>query len=82
MPESPRWLAHKGRNEEAKATFATIARRNKRPVPNLDDCFDDCIALDEDEECRKGGERKKYTYMDLFSSWNMAVKTIIVLITW
>ncbi|CAB3999680.1 Hypothetical predicted protein [Paramuricea clavata] len=34
LPESPRWLLLKGKEEEAEAVLVKIARMNKRPLPD------------------------------------------------
>ena len=35
MPESPRWLVQKGRQQEAFAILQKMAKWNRRPIPQV-----------------------------------------------
>nr|KAG5691450.1 hypothetical protein BaRGS_017293 [Batillaria attramentaria] len=63
VPESARWLAAKGRLEEAEAVVERVARVNGRPKPN--DTLSRLRAVAEEE--RQAGQGRRYTYLDVFS---------------
>ena len=70
-------MANKGRYEEAKEVFATIAKRNKRKVPPME--YLDGVFQEEDKYNKATA---KYTYLDLFKSKKVAIRTVIVCIIW
>jgi len=74
--ESPRWLAQKGRVEEARRVLAQIARVNRTThlLPDIIDL--------ETEASRNGGARKNYHVWDLFRTKQLAVYTLVSVGTW
>ena len=40
LPESPRWLLSKGRNEEAIKNLSLVCRTNKKPIPDFEPLLD------------------------------------------
>lgn len=71
LPESPRWLLSVGRIEEAEVIVKKAAKENDRPLPEN-------WKLHPISE----GQAKKGTVFDLFSSVNMATKTLILFYAW
>ena len=75
VPESIRWLATKGRLEEAHEIVTKMARMNKRQIPeNTLSVLGKIRKFEEEAQ----SERKKYTYFDLFKSFKMAKTTLIL----
>ncbi|KAF7668671.1 hypothetical protein LDENG_00297500 [Lucifuga dentata] len=81
IPESPRWLLHQGRVDEAELVIRKAARMNKVTAP--DAIFKDNKWLElmqnksEEEE-----EQRIYTWMDLFRTTNMRNITFISGFLW
>ena len=72
IPESPRWLVSKNRVQEAYNIMEVIAKKNKTVLPD-----------DAEEKLRELGEdtsEKSYGYLSLFSSKNLAWRTVCVTI--
>jgi hypothetical protein len=65
IPESPRWLLSKGKEEEAKTVLAKISRMNKRPLP-------DDLALQ-----KPVIPETRASFRQLFSGWKTAKKTLL-----
>ncbi|KAK7476018.1 hypothetical protein BaRGS_00032725 [Batillaria attramentaria] len=78
VPESARWLAAKGRLEEAEAVVERVARVNGRPKPN--DTLSRLRAVAEEE--RQAGQGRRYTYLDVYRGWRMAFTTLILNCVW
>ncbi|XP_063227631.1 solute carrier family 22 member 21-like isoform X2 [Bacillus rossius redtenbacheri] len=73
FPESPRWLAARGRTRECLRQLRGIARVNGTAVPES-----------AAEVLRKLGEDKEtsYGFASLFSSWTLARNTFLVMLCW
>ncbi|KAK7476015.1 hypothetical protein BaRGS_00032722 [Batillaria attramentaria] len=78
VPESARWLAAKGRLEEAEAVVERVARVNGRPKPN--DTLSRLRAVAEEE--RQAGQGRRYTYLDVYRGWRMAFTTLVLHFIW
>ncbi|KAK7476017.1 hypothetical protein BaRGS_00032724 [Batillaria attramentaria] len=78
IPESARWLAAKGRLEEAEAVVERVARVNGRPKPN--DTLSRLRAVAEEE--RQAGQGRRYTYLDVYRGWRMAFTTLVLNFVW
>ena len=76
IPESPRWLAERGKLEECEKIVAIIAKKNNKTV--------DMASLKRFLKKQQAREEctKKYTYLDLFHSWKYTKRTIVLLISW
>uniref|UniRef100_A0A3Q3WAM5 Major facilitator superfamily (MFS) profile domain-containing protein n=1 Tax=Mola mola TaxID=94237 RepID=A0A3Q3WAM5_MOLML len=71
IPESPRWLLHKGRVEEAELIIRNAAKWNKVPAPEV-------IFRDQTE----GGEERTYNYVDFICNTNLRNITILGVFIW
>ncbi|XP_064613249.1 organic cation transporter protein-like [Liolophura sinensis] len=78
IPESVRWLITHGKVDEAKSTLQRIAKFNGKPEPDLSNL--EATVLSEVEAERRRAAR--YTYFDLFSSWEYSVKTLKFTCIW
>nr|KAG5691453.1 hypothetical protein BaRGS_017296 [Batillaria attramentaria] len=78
IPESARWLAAKGRLEEAEAVVERVASVNGRPKPN--DTLSRLRAVAEEE--RQAGQGRRYTYLDVYRGWRMASTTLVLNCVW
>ncbi|XP_067658276.1 uncharacterized protein [Haliotis asinina] len=77
MPESVRWLVVKGRLEEAKIVIRKIAELNNKPMPDTS-----ILELIAQEEKAEGDKAKSYTYLDLFKTKELGLKTLITCFLW
>ena len=77
IPESPRWLNQHSKFEKAQDVLRKIAEKNNRPLPSID-TLKKAANVDLKEEKRL----KRYTYIDLFSYWTYAKRTIILIALW
>lgn len=78
MPESARWLAVKGRLEEAEAVIELVARVNRRQKPP--DTLDRLRKVMEKEQ--KTGQGRRYTYIDVYRGWRMAFTSLVLNFMW
>ena len=82
LPESPRWLLTKGRYDQAEKELANVAKINKRG--QLLDISKEFNTLK--EQSLMTSERmtaaKKFTILDLFTSWNLARMTVMIYFIW
>ncbi|XP_046579696.1 organic cation transporter protein-like [Haliotis rubra] len=77
MPESLRWLAVKGRLEEARRVANRIAKFNKKTVPDLS-----ILELIAEEEKAEGVKAKSYSYIDLIRTRKLRSRTLITCFIW
>merc|ERR1719154_750876 len=79
LPESCRWLMAMGESEKLQKILKSIAKMNKKDVP--DHVYIEAISM-----CKKQVEtnetKTSYTYIDLFRNPNMRKITILVTILW
>jgi len=75
--ESPRWLAQKGRVDEARRVLTAIAKFNRTShlLPAK-------IDLVTESTTQNGGARKNYQVWDLFRTRQLATYTLVCIITW
>ncbi|KAL8621782.1 hypothetical protein ACOMHN_016269 [Nucella lapillus] len=74
IPESARWLATKGRLQEAERVVQYVARVNRRPLPHNILLTLQHVALEEE----KVGQGRRYTYLDVYRGYRMAITTLIL----
>ncbi|XP_067670625.1 solute carrier family 22 member 15-like [Haliotis asinina] len=79
VPESLRWLAVKGRTEDAEKVVDQMSRYNKREKPANTLLLLKQVA-DEENKLRASGN--KYTYLDVFRPWSMCWKSLIIQFIW
>ncbi|KAK6195569.1 hypothetical protein SNE40_000973 [Patella caerulea] len=79
VPESLRWLATKGKIEEAKVVLDKIARFNGTKVPDNAEAILRKVA--EIERQSNEGE-KKYTYIDIYRGFPMIKKSLCLNYIW
>lgn len=72
MPESPRWLLTKGRVQEAEVILWRAAKWNRVALPTK--LFDN-KSMEEDED-------KSSSFLQLFSSKKLLVRTMLVFFNW
>lgn len=77
VPESPRWLIQKGRLAEAEKIIRLIARRNKRPYPDLSH-LNSYVKKEKEVEMKL----KRYGFWDLFRNLTMTKNTLIMMYAW
>lgn len=78
FPESARWLAVKGRLQEAEAVISHLARVNGRQKPK--DTLERLQEVMEEE--LKAGQGRRYTYIDVYRGWRMAVTSLAINFIW
>ncbi|XP_064196530.1 solute carrier family 22 member 16 [Anguilla rostrata] len=85
FPETPFYLLTKGRYREAQDLLDAIARFNGLPatltVADLVDAKQDGLLV-KDPELSEEKPEKKFSILDLFCSWSMACRTLIVWSVW
>ncbi|XP_013421078.1 organic cation transporter protein [Lingula anatina] len=77
VPESPRWLLSKGRFDEVTTIAKRIAKRNKKPQPNMEKFIK--AYKNETPNCEPG---VKHSYWDLFRTRSLAKCTLIFSLQW
>ncbi|XP_056913209.1 organic cation/carnitine transporter 2-like [Takifugu flavidus] len=81
IPESPRWLLHHGRVDEAERIIHNAAKRNKVPVPEVIFADGDCLELMQNKVDKKE-DKRNYSYMDLLRTTDLRNITIIGIFLW
>ncbi|MEE6467387.1 hypothetical protein FKM82_007223 [Ascaphus truei] len=71
LPESPRWLLTKGKNEKAKKLLQKAATINKRTIPE-----EILSQLNEEKKAKSGN------IIDLFKNRNMRKRTLVMCFVW
>ncbi|XP_046568940.1 solute carrier family 22 member 15-like [Haliotis rubra] len=79
VPESLRWLAVKGRTEDAEKVVDQMSRYNKREKPANTLLLLKQVA-EEEKKLRASGS--KYTYLDIYRPWSMCWKSLIIQFVW
>ncbi|KAH9509236.1 hypothetical protein Btru_046563 [Bulinus truncatus] len=77
IPESMRWLAVKGRVDEADQVIRQIARWNRKLVPK-----DTREVLQNIADEERKTKTKTYTYLHLYKSWHLFKKSFILQFLW
>ena len=75
MPESPRWLAARGRSEDAQKILNKIAKVNRRE-------YDESLLMENKEEEKKNITKKTYHMLDLFRTRRLRMITCIEGFSW
>ncbi|KAK3775405.1 hypothetical protein RRG08_013250 [Elysia crispata] len=78
IPESARWLATRGRLDEAYAVLEKMARVNGKKLPPT--AMDTIKEIAQEEKSSKG--RHDYSYIDIFTTKAMAQLTVIFGFKW
>ncbi|XP_053565251.1 solute carrier family 22 member 2 [Bombina bombina] len=73
VPESPRWLISQNRKAEAKVIIQSIAKKNKKPIPET------LEGLTADEDY---GEKQVPSFLDLVRTPQIRKHTFILMYTW
>ncbi|XP_074641702.1 organic cation transporter protein-like [Tubulanus polymorphus] len=76
-PESVRWLAMKGRFDEADDIIRWMARVNKSPVPDLN-----ILRHMAAKNLREQEKTRRYGYFDLFKTKTAAIRTCVIMYCW
>ncbi|XP_071085788.1 organic cation transporter protein-like [Haliotis cracherodii] len=79
VPESLRWLAVKGRTDEAEKVVDQMSRYNKREKPPNTLQLLKQVA-EEEKSLRSSGS--KYTYLDIYRGWSICWKSLIIQFVW
>ncbi|XP_046380847.2 organic cation transporter protein-like [Haliotis rufescens] len=79
VPESLRWLAVKGRTDEAEKVVDQMSRYNKRQKPTNTLQLLKQVA-EEEQKLRASGSR--YTYLDIYRGWSICWKSLIIQFIW
>ncbi|XP_048244740.1 organic cation transporter protein-like [Haliotis rufescens] len=79
VPESMRWLAVKGRTDEAEKVVDQMSRYNKRGKPTNTLQLLKQVA-EEEQKLRASGS--KYTYLDIYRGWSVCWKSLIMQFEW
>ncbi|XP_013421062.1 organic cation transporter protein [Lingula anatina] len=77
LPESPRWLLSKGRFGEVSEIVKRIAKRNKKPQPDMAK-----FIMEYKIESSKVEQGVKYGFWDLFRTPTLTKQTLIFTTTW
>ncbi|KAL0880246.1 hypothetical protein ABMA27_002703 [Loxostege sticticalis] len=78
LPESPRWLITVGKKKEAVAVLTHIAKKNNRPVENIEAIVDQI----EEESVPKDPQQRTGSYTDLFKTPRIRLYSIITPFVW
>ncbi|XP_046343944.2 organic cation transporter protein-like isoform X2 [Haliotis rufescens] len=79
VPESLRWLAVKGRTDEAEKVVDQMSRYNKRQKPTNTLQLLKQVA-EEEKKLRASGSR--YTYLDIYRGWSICWKSLVIQFVW
>ncbi|XP_013397300.1 organic cation transporter protein [Lingula anatina] len=77
LPESPRWLAMKGRLEEAKCILDAIAKNNKKEPVEMSQ-----IQKAVEEEKQQAAEERQYSFWDLFRTPQLSRYNVVLMFIW
>ncbi|GBP82661.1 Organic cation transporter protein [Eumeta japonica] len=72
IPESPRWLVTVGKKKEAIALLTKIAKKNKKPVDNMEDIVNEIETEALNEREQRG------SYIDLFKTPKLRIYTLVM----
>ncbi|XP_063826797.1 organic cation transporter-like protein [Ostrinia nubilalis] len=78
IPESPRWLITVGKKKEAVVVLTNIAKRNNRPVENIEAIVDQIEA----ESIPKDPQQRTGSYADLFKTPKIRMYSILTPLVW
>jgi len=78
--ESPKWLAGKGRFEEAKAVVKRIAKFDGKSEELKEDELDAVLAKEraKQEEAAAASSKKRYSYYHLFYTWTLMEYSLVL----
>ncbi|XP_059156124.1 organic cation/carnitine transporter 2-like isoform X2 [Physella acuta] len=79
FPESVRWLAVKGRLDEAHVALEKMARMNRKTVPGY---AKDVLQKIYNDEIVSKSKGSNYSYIDVFRTWKLAKTTCILSFQW
>ena len=77
LTESPRWLIQHKKLEEASRILHYIAKINKQPSPDLSE-----LELISKQEAETEARNRSYSFLDLFSSRSLTIKTLVMMYLW